>query len=117
MNKMKSLSTLHVILAILAFVFSAILKGQVLLTTKPEIIAYRLVPSWDVHCQIKIEIVEGVGWDDLYEPHKEETMEIVMDRIVFEETSQYAMREMFYIDNKPYYLVRLPFTDGQQWAD
>jgi len=27
------------------------------------------------------------------------------------------MREMFYVDNKPYYLVRLPFTDGQQWAD
>ena len=82
MNKMKSLSALHLILAILAFVFSAILKGQVLLTTKPE-----------------------------------ETMEIVMDRIVYEETSQYAMREMFYIDDKPYYLVRLPFTDGQQWAD
>ena len=101
---MKSLSKIHILLAVLAFIFSAILKGQVLLTTKPEIIAYRLVPSWDVHCQIKIEIVEGLGWDDLYEPHREETMEIVMDRIVYEETSQYAMRE-------------LPFTDGQQWAD
>ena len=117
MNKMKSLSALHVILAILAFVFSTILKGQALLTHKPEITAYRLVPSWDVYCQIKIEIVEGYGWDDLHEPQREETLEIIMDRIVFEETSQYAMREMFYIDNKSYYLVRLPFTDGQQWAD
>ena len=54
---MKSLSKIHILLAVLAFIFSAILKGQVLLTTKPEIIAYRLVPSWDVHCQIKIEIV------------------------------------------------------------
>ena len=44
-------------------------------------------------------------------------MQIIMDRIVFEETSQWSNREMFYIDNKSYYLVRLPFTDGQQWAD
>ena len=118
--KKTNLSLIHLLLAVGAFMFGTTLKGQVgpvLLTEKPEIIAYRLVPSWDVHCQIKIEVVEGLGWDDLYEPHREETMEIIMDRIVYEETSQHAMREMFYIDDKPYYLVRLPFTDGQQWAD
>ncbi len=114
--KKVNLSIVHLLIAVVAFMFST-LRGQILLTEKPEIIPYRLVPSWDVHCQIKIEVVEGFGWDDLHEPQKEETMQIIMDRIVFEETSQWANREMFYIDNKPYYLVRLPFTDGQQWAD
>jgi|TARA_B100001094_G_C17914082_1_gene662651 hypothetical protein len=114
-----NLTVIHIIIALVAVMFGS-LKGQqnpILLSEKPEIIAYRLVPSWDVHCQIKIEIVEGLGWDNLHEPQMEETMEVIMDRIVFEETSRYAMREMFYVDNKPYYLVRLPFTDGQQWAD
>ena len=111
-----NLSLLHLAIAVATLMFS-MLKGQMLLTERPEIIAYRLVPSYDVYCQIKIEIVEGYGWDDLHEPQREETMEIIMDRIVFEETSQWAGGEMFYIDDKPYYLVRLPFTDGQQWAD
>jgi len=117
--KKANLSLIHILIAILAIIFSRLdgQVGPVLLQEKPEIIPYRLVPSWDVHCQIKIEIVEGFGWDDLHEPQREETMEIIMDRIVFEETSQWANREMFYIDNKPYYLVRLPFTDGQLWVD
>ena len=108
-------SMVHIALVILIFILTP-LRGQTINGTT-EIIPYRLVPSYDVYCQIKIEIVEGYGWDDLHKPQREETMEIIMDRIVFEETSQWAGGEMFYIDDKPYYLVRLPFTDGQQWAD
>tara|TARA_R100001463_G_scaffold49709_1_gene99647 strand:+ start:38 stop:385 length:348 start_codon:yes stop_codon:yes gene_type:complete len=114
--KKTNLSLLHIAIVVITFMLS-ILKGQILLTEKPEIIAYRLVPSWDTYCQIKIEIVEGYGWDDLHKPQREETLEIIMDRIVFEETSQWGRSDLFYVDDKPYYLVRLPFTDGQQWAD
>ena len=63
--KNTNLSLVHLAIAIVTLMFS-MLKGQVLLTEKPEIIPYRLVPSWDVYCQIKIEIVEGYGWDDLF---------------------------------------------------
>ena len=55
-----NLTVIHIIIALVAVMFGS-LKGQqnpILLSEKPEIIAYRLVPSWDVHCQIKIENVK-----------------------------------------------------------
>ena len=44
----------------------------------------------------------------------EEIEEILIDRIVFEETNRYAVNEVFIIDDQPYLLVRVPFT-GFEW--
>ena len=36
------------------------------------------------------------------------------ERIVFEEINPWAVNDMFYIDEKPYYLLRIPFQ-GWEW--
>tara|TARA_R100000742_G_C4183518_1_gene17861 strand:- start:39 stop:383 length:345 start_codon:yes stop_codon:yes gene_type:complete len=102
-----TISWLHLLLAIVAFLLSSpILKGE----EKPEIIGYVLKPSNDVHCQIQIEIVESYGMGNIPIIQKEETLDILMDRIVFEETNYWGVNEIFYVDNKPYILIRIPYT-------
>ena len=39
-----------------------------------------------------------------------------MDRIVFEETNYWGVNEIFYVDDRPYILVRLPYT-GHWWNE
>ena len=107
------LSLLHILVAILGFLFATSkLNGEI----KPEIIGYVLKPTNDVHCQIEIEIIEAFSWKDIVDVQKEETMEILMDRIVFEETNYWGVNEIFYVDDRPYILVRLPYT-GHWWNE
>jgi hypothetical protein len=94
-----------------------IVKDPILLIEQPELIAYRLVPSYGPYCEIKIEIVEAFGWEYLPEPQREETLDIVMDRIVFEETNYWGVNEPFIIDDILYILIRVPYTDGSLWVD
>jgi hypothetical protein len=77
---------------------------------KPEIIGYVLKPSNDIHCQIQIEIVESFNWENESATLQEEILEILMDRIVFEETNFWGVNEIFYVDDKPFVLIRLPYT-------
>ena len=77
---------------------------------KPEIIGYVLKPSNDIHCQIQIEIVESFNWENESATLQEEILEILMDRIIFEETNYWGVNEIFYVDNKPYILIRIPYT-------
>ena len=81
---------------------------------RPEIIAYQLVPGKDMYCHFEIQIVEAFAWNNIPEMQREETKEIVIDRIVFEHTNHRAINEMFYIDDKAYFLVRVPFQ-GYEW--
>ena len=81
---------------------------------RPEIIAYQLVPGKDMYCHFEIQIVEAFAWNNIPEMQREETKEIVIDRIVFEHTNPWAINEMFYIDDKAYFLVRVPFQ-GYEW--
>ena len=124
---MSKFSKIHLLLALLTFMFMAILKGQgymipdpILLqdqvqgVDRPEIIAYQLVPGKDMYCHFEIQIVEAFAWNNIPEMQREETKEIVIDRIVFEHTNPWAINEMFYIDDKAYFLVRVPFQ-GYEW--
>jgi len=77
---------------------------------KPEIIGYVLKPSNDVHCQIQIEIVESFNWENESATLQEEILEILMDRIIFEETNYWGVNEIFYVIDKPFILIRLPYT-------
>ena len=124
-----NLSILHLLIVIVTFMFT-FAKGQdsysrryetpILLsehnqsTDRPEIIAYQLVPGRDNYCHFEIQIVEGFGWNDIPDYQREETKEISIDRIVFEEINPWAVNDMFYIDEKPYYLLRIPFQ-GWEW--
>ena len=124
-----SLSWLHVVIAIVTFMFTfakgqdhryipvpdpILIQEQHNLAERPEIIAYQLVPGKDNYCHFEIQIVEGFGWNDIPDYQREETKEIIIDRIVFEEINPWAVNDMFYIDEKPYYLLRIPFQ-GWEW--
>jgi len=123
-----SLSWLHLLIVALTFLYSFtrgqdypyVLPDPILLqeqangAERPEIIAYQLVPGRDMYCHFEIQIVEAFAWNNIPEMQREETKEIVIDRIVFEHTNPWAINEMFYIDDKAYFLVRVPFQ-GYEW--
>ena len=113
MKKM-SLSAIHVLVAIIAIVFSiSKLNGQV----RPEIVPYTLVPS-DPHpdhlLEMEIEIIQPYTVETLISVHKQETMNIIYERIEFETINPDGSNQIFEIDGKLYYLIRIPYT-GAQW--
>tara|TARA_A100001201_G_C4068149_1_gene194892 strand:- start:861 stop:1214 length:354 start_codon:yes stop_codon:yes gene_type:complete len=107
--KKLNFSVIHIILVLLVFLYEAISAQQPL-----EIIPYRLVPSGDVYCQISIEIVEPVTFKDLPDIYKSEIIEVLWDRVVYEQTSPFAINEPFQVDDKYYQLVRIP-NNGDRW--
>ena len=123
-----SLSWLHLLIVAITFLYSftrgqdypyvlpdpILLQEQVTGADRPEIIAYQLVPGRDMYCHFEIQIVEAFAWNNIPEMQREETKEIVIDRIIFEHTNPWAINEMFYIDDKGYFLVRVPFQ-GYEW--
>tara|TARA_R100000805_G_C3595521_1_gene96753 strand:- start:61 stop:444 length:384 start_codon:yes stop_codon:yes gene_type:complete len=123
-----SLSWLHLLIVALTFLFTfakgqdypyvipdpILLQDQAHGADRPEIIAYQLVPGKDLYCHFEIQIVEAFAWNNIPEMQREETKEILIDRIVFEKTNPYAINEMFYIDDRPYFLVEVPFQ-GYEW--
>ena len=119
-----SLSWLHVLILLATFILTFakgqdyMVPGPILLNenieTKPEIIAYQLVPGQDNYCHFEIQIIDAFGWSEIPEAQRFETKEIVEDRIVFEETNPWAVNEVFYIDGRGYFLLRVPFQ-GYEW--
>ena len=77
-------------------------------------IPYRLVPSGDVSCPIVIEIIHPITMMDIPAVYNDELQEIIMDRAIFEVTNPFAQNEVFEIDGKLYYLLRVPYT-GVVW--
>lgn len=89
------------------------LRGQQL----PEIVPYRLVPSQDYGCWLEIEIVEPVKSQNTYLLHREEVIDILKERAVYEEINPMERSQIFSIDDKTYYLVRIPYTfDSSSWT-
>ena len=110
MTKQLRLSVVHLIIAILALALcTSKLNGQHI-----EIVPYRLTPSYDVHCPINIELVEPVTFMLMPDIYKQEVYEILLDRVVFEETNPFALNEPFQVDDKYYQLIRIPNT-GDNW--
>ena len=102
-------SILHITLVAGTLLFCS-LKGQV----APEVIPYRLIPSSDMHCPIDIEIVKPVTFDNMNKIYSYEVEEIIINRIVFETTNPFSQGEVFIVDDKYYFLLRIPYT-GVQW--
>ena len=83
----------------------------------PEIIPYRFVPAGDLSCWVDIEIVEPVSIQALIGIHKEEVIEIIKERVGFELVNPMEQSQLFSIDDKLYYLVKLPYDYSSHWVD
>ena len=110
---MTKLSKIHLLIAIVTFIFVTSLKGQVI-QTKPEMIPYRLTPDLEMGCHFIIDIIEPLHFGRVPVVLEEETKEIIYERIVFEITNPYATSSIFEIDDKQYFLIRIPYT-GADW--
>jgi len=118
--KLKSTSKIIlVIIKIIAVVFISlsVLRSQDVtpFPAIPEIVPYRLIPTHDPTCPFEIEIIHPIYMNGMVPQLAYETEEILKERVVFEETNPYAINEIFTIDDKPYYLIKLPLTGLNGW--
>tara|TARA_B100000424_G_C22897386_1_gene477272 strand:- start:441 stop:860 length:420 start_codon:yes stop_codon:yes gene_type:complete len=112
--KMKkyTLSLIHLIIVVVTFILSGLLAQE-----RPEMIPYRLVPGdgvYNCRLEFEVEIINPYQVENLVEVHREETIEIIYERIYFEVLHPHYQNEIFKIDNKLYYLIRVPYT-GVEW--
>ena len=105
MNK-KTISIIHVVLVVLTFI--SVLKGGFpRVYDRPEIIPYKLVPSVAEIDVLTIEIIEPNCIVDIPEIQSEETIEIIYQRIKLQETGYWILNDVFWIDDKPYILIKI----------
>ena len=112
-----SFSTIHILIAIFAIVFGiSKLNGQ----DRPEMIPYMLAPNDyypDCNLELNIVLIHPYSVDVIsVDVQREETLEIIYERIQFEIINPEHHNQLFKIDDKVYHLVRLPYT-GISWND
>tara|TARA_R100000008_G_scaffold79049_1_gene60463 strand:- start:63 stop:386 length:324 start_codon:yes stop_codon:yes gene_type:complete len=99
-----SLSTIHILIAILAlFLGISKLDGQ----ARPEMIPYKLVEVHGERNLLRIEIVEPSGLWDLPPVYRDEVLELIYHRVKLQETGYWIFNDVFWIDDRPYVLVKL----------
>ena len=104
--KKKTISIIHIVLVALTFI--SVLKGGFpRVYDRPEIIPYKLVPSVAEIDVLTIEIIEPNCIVDIPEIQREETIEIIYQRIKLQETGYWILNDVFWIDDKPYILVKI----------
>jgi|TARA_R110002096_G_scaffold210634_6_gene397975 hypothetical protein len=109
---MKRISVIHLILVVGTLILcSSKLNGM---QSNVEMIPYRLVPSMDIECPIHIEIIHPISMLGVPLIYEDEFIEVIKERVVFETTNPFAQNEIFSIDGKQYYLLRVPYT-GVSW--
>ena len=94
---------------IIALLLTGIMYGQ----QKVEMVPYMLVPSID-ECGVEIELMHPVTFDGMIRVQREEGKQIMFERAVYELTNQFASNDVFMVDGKSYYLLRIPYT-GVSW--
>ena len=102
---MKTSNLIRIILAILVFLWVS-LKGQKM----PEIIPFKLVPlNYEDNRKIElgIELIYPQKISSLVEVHREETLDIIYQRIALEIMKPYYASQIFVIDGKLYYLLNM----------
>ena len=106
---MRISSKIHIILAIIAFLFSAVLKGQ----QQVELVPYSIIPLDpipDCRLELGIRLIHPYTVEQLPEPQKDETYKIIYDRIAFEISNPDKEMGLFQIDDRFYHLSRNPYT-------
>jgi len=125
---MKNLSKIHIIIAILAFIFGTQLRGQTfnynvdsdfeLLPIPPELVPYQIVPLDpvpDCRLEMGIELIFPQSTMNMPEPQKEETLEIIYKRVAFEISNPEKSAGLFQIDGRMYHLIRIPYTGASNF--
>ena len=102
---MKKSNLVRIMLVILVFIWVG-LKWQ----KTPEIIPFRLVPlNYEDNQKIElgIEIIHPQQISNLVEIHRDETLDIIYQRIALEIMKPYYASQIFVIDGKLYYLLNM----------
>ena len=119
--KKTTLSIIHLIIVVLTFV--SVLRGQnldyyvdsdfELLPIPPELIPYQIVPLDpvpDCRLEMGIELIFPQAIMNMPEPQKEETLQIIYQRVAFEISNPEKSAGLFQVDGRMYHLVRIPYT-------
>ena len=119
--KKTTLSIIHLIIVVLTFV--SIIRGQnldyyvdsdfELLPIPPELVPYQIVPLDpipDCRLEMGIELIYPQSIMNMPEPQKEETLEIIYQRVAFEISNPNKSAGLFQVDGRMYHLVRIPYT-------
>ena len=116
-----TISLIHVI--IVAITFLSVIRGQnldyyvdsdfELLPIPPELVPYQIVPLDpvpDCRLEMGIELIFPQAIMNMPEPQKEETLQIIYQRVAFEISNPEKSAGLFQVDGRMYHLVRIPYT-------
>ena len=116
-----TVSLIHVLLVALTFL--SVARGQgldyyvdsdfELLPIPPELVPYQIVPLDpvpDCRLEMGIELIFPQAIMNMPEPQKEETLQIIYQRVAFEISNPEKSAGLFQIDGRMYHLVRIPYT-------
>ena len=119
--KRTTLSIIHLIIVVLTFV--SVIRGQnldyyvdsdfELLPIPPELVPYQIVPLDpvpDCRLEMGIELIYPQAIMNMPEPQKEETLQIIYQRVAFEISNPDKSAGLFQVDGRMYHLVRIPYT-------
>ena len=124
--KKTTLSIIHLIIVVLTFV--SVLRGQnldyyvdsdfELIPIPPELVPYQIVPLDpvpDCRLEMGIELIYPQAIMNMPEPQKEETLQIIYQRVAFEISNPDKSAGLFQIDGRMYHLVRIPYTGASNF--
>jgi len=116
-----TISVIHLIIVVLTFV--SVIRGQnldyyvdsdfELLPIPPELVPYQIVPLDpvpDCRLEMGIELIYPQSIMNMPEPQKEETLQIIYQRVAFEISNPDKSAGLFQVDGRMYHLVRIPYT-------
>ena len=116
-----TISLIHVI--IVAITFLSVIRGQnldyyvdsnfELLPIPPELVPYQIVPLDpvpDCRLEMGIELIFPQAIMNMPEPQKEETLQIIYQRVAFEISNPDKSAGLFQVDGRMYHLIRIPYT-------
>ena len=121
MKRITAISIIHVILVTLTFI--SVARGQnldyyvdtdfELLPIPPELVPYQIVPLDpvpDCRLEMGIELIYPQAIMNMPEPQKEETLQIIYQRVAFEISNPEKAAGLFQVDGRMYHLIRIPST-------